>query len=247
MEIANFFWGGELSELEKNCMKSFHRNGFKVKLWSYEDIQLENIETCDANLVMPKKLDLLQELNCKTEEESSLASFSDYFRLKVVSIYGGWWFDADCFCLKDVSEFQLIRKDKRIVSAKIEDKNSPHHIMNGAFWLDEILSKKIIEEYEEFIHNSTKEIKSYGFFGPEFFTNFVYRNNLYDDILPSSAFYAIHWTQSVLMTHPENIDIAIDMTKDSLLTHIWTTPIPANYVDKNNPRKGSFLDMLYSK
>jgi len=247
MEIANFFWDGNLSELEKNCIKSFHRNGFKVKLWSYDNIKLENIESCDANLIMPRVLNLKQELNGKTEEQASIICLSDFFRFKLISMHGGWYFDTDCFCLKDVSEFKSIRQGKPIVSCKIPDVESLLHIMNGAFWVDDFFSKKIFNELEEVVDNSKKEIKSYGFFGAEFLTNFVYRNNLYDYILSSDIFYAINWDESDLMLNPENIEVAIDRTKNSLLTHIWTTPFAEKNIDKNNPPKGSFLDMLYNK
>lgn len=246
MEVANFFWDGELTELEKNCIKSFYSNGFKVKLWSYNNLQLDNVESCDANLVLPRVVNLKQEFAGKTEERAMLASFSDYFRYKVVSMYGGWWFDTDCFCLKNVKQFQLAKQGRMVVSCtQNEDFNSPHHIGCGAFWLEENISKKLISDFEEIVNNLNGEVKSFGFFGPEFFSNFVKNYNLYDDIFPTESFYAIHWDESDLMLRSENIDIALERTKNSLLTHIWTTPFSEKNIDKNNPPLGSFLNYLY--
>lgn len=248
MEVANFFWDGELTELEKNCIKSFHKNGFKVKLWSYDNIQLENVESCDANLVLPREFNLKQEFAGKTETRAMLASFSDYFRYKVVAMFGGWWFDTDCFCLKSVKEFERVKQGKMMVSCmQNNDFNSFHHIGCGAFWLNENISKKLIVEFEEMIENLNGQVKSFGFFGPEFFSKFVKVYNLYDDILPVESFYAIHWDESDLMIYPQNINIALDRTKNSLLTHIWTTPFGKKNIDKNNPIEGSFLDFLYNK
>lgn len=248
MEIANFFWDGQMSELEKNCIRSFYKNGFKVKLWSYDNITLENVESCDANLVLPRDFSLKQEANGKSERNAFLASFSDYFRYKVVSLFGGWWFDTDCFCLKNVEEFKFVKQNRMIVSCKQnEDFNNFHHIGCGAFWMNEIISKKLILEFEEMINNINGETKAFGFFGPEFFTNFVKAHNLYEDILPTKSFYAIHWDESDLMIYPQNTELAINRTKDSLLTHIWTTPFKEKNIDKNNPIAGSFLDILYKK
>lgn len=248
MEIANFFWDGKMSELEKNCIRSFYNNGFKVKLWSYDNIELENVESCDANLVLPRDFKLNQELNGKSENNALLACFSDYFRYKVVSLFGGWWFDTDCFCLKSSEEFSLIKEGRKIISCKQnEDINSHHHIGCGAFWMNEVVSKKLILEFEEMIKDLNGDVKTFGFFGPEFFTNFVKKHNLYNDILPIKSFYAIHWDKTDLIIYPENAHIAIDMTKDSLLTHIYTIHFEKNNVDKNNPIEGSFLDILYKK
>jgi hypothetical protein len=248
MEIANFFWEGELTELEKNCIKSFYNNGFKVKLWSYQDLKLDNVESCDASLVLPRGLDLKQEENGKTEKDASLASFSDYFRYKVVALFGGWWFDADCYCLRNVEEFTAIKEGRKIISCKqTDDINFLHHIGCGAFWVEEELSKQMIYDFEEIIHNLNGEVKTFGFFGPEFFTNFVKKYNRYDDILPVEAFYAIHWNESELMVYPENIHTAFERTKNSLLSHIWTTPFKEKNIDKNNPIEGSFLHALYRR
>ncbi len=248
MEIANFFWDGEMTQLEKNCIKSFYENGFKVKLWSYQNIQLENVESCDANLVLPLEFNLKQEYNGKSESKALLACFSDYFRYKVVSMYGGWWFDTDCYCLKSAEEFYLIKQNKKIVSCKQNnDINNIHHIGCGAFWIEENTSKILISEFEDIVKNLNGEFKSFGFFGPEFFTNFVKKQNLYNDMLSPESFYAIHWDESDLMIYPENIDLAIQRTQNSLLTHIWTTSFPDKNIDKNNPIEGSFLEILYKK
>jgi hypothetical protein len=87
-EIANFFWDGEMTNLEKNCIQSFVNSGFKVKLWSYNNIYLPNVESCDANKVLDRKITLRQNSSIKKEAESNLAAFSDYFRYKVVNLFG---------------------------------------------------------------------------------------------------------------------------------------------------------------
>ena len=33
------------------------------------------------------------------------SSFANIFRLELLNKYGGWWFDADCICIKNVQDF----------------------------------------------------------------------------------------------------------------------------------------------
>lgn len=247
-EIANFFWDGEMSELEINCIKSFVRNGFKVKLWSYNNIKLPNVESCDANMVLPNKRTLKQELNLKSKKQADLAAFSDHFRYKVTSMFGGWWFDTDCFCLKNVSDYREIRKGKRLVSCKQNNNiKHNHHIGCGAFWVDKDVSNILIEEFENEIEKTNGKIKDFGYFGPEFFTNFIKKHGYYDDMLPVKSFYAIHWEKVDLMLYPSKFKKSLEKIKNSFLTHIWTIEFKKKGIDKNNPIKNSLLNFLYNK
>lgn len=247
MEIANFFWQGELSELEKSCLKSFVRNNFKVKLWSYDYIEIPDVEWCDASLVLNKEVKLKQSFLGKSEEGATLAAFSDYFRYKVVSLYGGWWFDADCYCLKNESEFKNLRGINKLIACKQnEDHNDPHHIGTAAFYIDDKTSKELIKIFEEMLTSiNLEEYIRFGFYGPEFFTNFIKNNNLYENTLHHSFFYAIRWFEVDWMLYPQYLEKANEMTKDSYITHIWNTQFHTNGTDKNKPLEYSFLHKLY--
>lgn len=245
--IANFFWDGELTLLEKKCIQSFVTCGFQVKLWSYTNIELPNVESCDANLVLSKDVRLKQELSSKSEEAATLAAFSDYFRYKVVAKFGGWWFDADCFCLKDVSEFVESTKGKNIVAGiQHRDPNHVHHVASGAFWIKQEVANKLVNDFEQMIQSLDNTRKSFGFYGPEFFTKFIKNNGYYKDMLPADAFYAIYWDECDLIVYPEKLTPAAIKTEKSYLVHIWTTPFKQMGIDKNAPIQGSFLSYLYN-
>jgi len=249
MEIANFFWDGEMSNLEKSCIKSFVRNGFKVKLWSYNGFIVEGAKSCDANLVLDKSYmynnDIQQHHDFASIEKCKLAAFSDFFRYKLISEYGGWWFDTDCFCLKDVSEYTKIKSNYDLVSFYEEDDN----IACGVFYLkkDTILSNLIMQEFNHLLEIEKGKVSKWATFGPKFFTNFINKYNLLDGIFDASYCYSIHWNDVDLMLYPQNLENAINATKDSLLTHIWTPTFAEKQIDKNNPIEGSFLHNLYTK
>jgi hypothetical protein len=248
MEIANFFWNGEMSNLEKNCIKSFVRHGFKVKLWSYNGLIVEGAESCDASLILDESYinnnDIKQQHDFISVEKCKIAAFSDIFRFRLIAKYGGWWFDTDCFCLKDVGEFTKIKSNHDLVSF-YEEKGS---IACGVFYLkeDTIFSNLIIEEFNQLLEIEKGKVSKWTTFGPKFFTNFINKYNLLNGIFDTSHCYSIHWNDVDLMLYPQHVENAIDITKDSLLTHIWTGHFSEKQIDKNNPIQGSFLDKLYT-
>lgn len=248
MEIANFFWHGKMSNLEKNCIKSFVRNGFKVKLWSYNGLTIEGAESCDASLILDESYInnnvIKQHHDFASLEKCKMAAFSDFFRYKLISEYGGWWFDTDCFCLKDVSEYTKIKSDYDLVSF-YEETDS---VACGVFYLKKgtIISTLIIEEFNQLLEVEKGKVSKWATFGPKFFTNFINKYNLLDGIFDPSFCYAIHWGGVDLMLYPQHLEEALDITKDSLLTHIWTPTFSEKQIDKNNPIEGSFLHKLYT-
>jgi hypothetical protein len=248
MEIANFFWDGEMSNLEKNCIKSFVRNGFKVKLWSYNGLVVDGTESCDANLILEKSYmsnhNIKQQHDFISIEKCKMAAFSDYFRFKLISEHGGWWFDTDCFCLKNVSEYTKIKSNHDLVSFYEEDDNV---IACGVFYLKKgtILSNLIMQEFNNLLEIEKGKVSKWATFGPKFFTNFINKYNLLDGIFDTSHCYSIHWNDVDLMLYPQHLENAIEITKGSFLTHIWTPTFSEKNIDKNNPIEGSFLHKLY--
>ena len=242
-EIANFFWDGEMTKLEKACIKSFIDHNFDVKLWSYTGLGLDSAESCDANLIVDKQLinHLDQSFRQGELQKARVTAFSDLFRYNLVSKFNGWWFDADCYCLKDESYYKELRKDKKVTSAFIEKGQT---VAVGAFYIDKDLANVLLEDFQSFIESNKQG--EWGVFGPDFFTNFVQKHDLVDDILFKKVFYEIHWSEFHYFTNPELVTTSKQRLKDSYLTHIWNTEFSLRYLDKNNPSKGSLLDELYT-
>lgn len=242
MEIANIFWYGELTKLEKACVKSFVNHGFHVKLWSYDDLQVEGAESCDANLIFPKeKLTSFTStiLNGKELKKARATSFSDMFRYYLINKFGGWWFDADCICLKDAEHFEKLRA-KELTVGYIERVNS--NIANGVLYMDDKTSSLLIEDFEKFI--STNTDRSWEVYGPTYITNFISKYKLDANILPYYLFYAINWNEFDFFINPKLIEVGREMIKHSYITHVWNTEFELRGLDKNNPPAGSLLEEL---
>jgi hypothetical protein len=247
MEVANIFWNGELSTFEKKCIKSYVNNGFKVKLWSYDGIELDGCESCDANLVLGKSyIGKIQQSHPDISiERSNMAAFSDMFRFTLIAKHGGWWFDADCFCLKNQKDYKELRGDKDII-AFIEEIGS---INCAAFYIKENskVSIDILNEFSILYNENIDNVAKWGTFGPIFFTNFINKYGLNDCALDRDLAYAIHWEEFYLFFDATQKEIGHNRIKDSYLTHILNTFMKKHNVNKDEPPIGSLLDYLYQK
>jgi hypothetical protein len=245
MEIANVFWHGELTNLEKISVKSLIKNGFHVKLWSYNNLYIEGAESCDANLV-------LSEAEYHSHEECHMintslkkaraTSYSDMFRYYLANKFEGWWFDADVICLKNVEEFKKLKENK-VVAGFLE--KSGFQINGAVLYINKELSNILLSEFESFMNNKNRD-RSWGSYGPSYFTDFIYKHDLDSDILPYNFFYAIHWNEFHVFTNANFSEQGHQRLKNSYVAHIWNTEFELRNIDKNNPPKGSLLDQLFA-
>src|SRR5208337_392103 len=120
MVKANFFWhGSSLSLYEWACLSSFVKNGFDVRLHSFNlGLQVPDGTTLvDARgLAKPEEVDLRTQGGIK----GCLASFSNIYRYRLLSQEAGWWFDTDVFCLADSEAFLKIQERSPGISVGFE-------------------------------------------------------------------------------------------------------------------------------
>ena len=79
---ANFFWNSsELSLYEYACLKSFEKNEFNVKVYSYNKIKLpQGIKLIDAkNIIDGKEIKKF----IHNGKKGCLAAFADKFRIEL--------------------------------------------------------------------------------------------------------------------------------------------------------------------
>jgi len=247
LEIANFFWEGELSILEKACIKSFINNGFQVKLWSYNNLQFDGAESCDASKVLNydsiASLCYHDDLNGKTKTQSSLAAFSDIIRVALINeVGGGWWFDTDCFCLKTASEFKKLRGNRKLCAGIQNDS----YIANGVLYINEEYSKIYLNDILAFVHSMKDSHKEWGVFGPDFLMNFVNKYEVKKGIFPKERFYEIGWNEFDYFVDPNLCNKAKERLNGSYVCHIYTTSFNTRNLDKNTYYpKGCLLDEFY--
>ena len=98
MNIQSLWIGDQLSAMEQMCIQSFLDHGHEFHLFAYDDIRNVPRGTVvrDARTIMP----LADSKDFRYTEGSSVAAFSDVFRLKLLLENGGIWVDMDVICLK---------------------------------------------------------------------------------------------------------------------------------------------------
>lgn len=86
----------EIGSLQVICIKSFLAKGHEFYLYTYNEICNipEGVVVKDANEILNERF-IFRDLY------DSYATFSDWFRVKLLYDIGGWWVDCDVLCLKE--------------------------------------------------------------------------------------------------------------------------------------------------
>ena len=175
MQIANFFWHGNLSTIEISCISSFIKNDFIVNLWTYTDYidKIPAVNYCDANLVLPKENITKYGQGHK---KANLAAFSDVFRINLLNKYDGWWFDTDCYCLKHSNMFNQYNYNPITIGYQ----NQAAGICAvGAIRLTEpSIKEQLLNKLNTRLYKYNNQLPNWGFIGPELFTSIIDNNGL---------------------------------------------------------------------
>jgi hypothetical protein len=235
--FVSFFWhGAPLSLYEQACMKSFVSRGFEVQLVSYQDDlgQPEGVRLADARQYFPRTL--LQEY-LDAGGSRGVAAFSDVMRYAVLKTHGGWWCDADVFCLRtadewrsrfDGADYVLGREAPEQVNGAVLyfAPGAPH----GARLLERALA-------------AGRKVR-WGAIGPKLLTTYTREAGLADRVQPEQIFYPIGFADDgaadVLL--PERRDSCATRVQPSYAFHLWNEfyrrwGLPKSLL----PPRGSFL------
>jgi mannosyltransferase OCH1-like enzyme len=227
-EVANFFWhGAPLSLYEENCILSFVKNNFTVKLWSFQPLTIPpQVSLCDAREFYQED-DIFK--ITQGGKPQSIAAFSDLFRYKVLEKYGGWWFDTDCICLRDQKDFKNLT-DTREIIVGFESAN----YINGAVlnFVNNDLASKAHSIALEILNKKEYNIK-WGEIGPKLITSLIQDLELSRDVLSEENFYPIHYRQALSILDPAQTQNINERVKESYVYHCWNEILREHSVDKN--------------
>lgn len=233
MEVANFFWhGANFSCYERACLSSFVFHGFKVRLWSYHDLNSPNgIMVCDASSIYPES-DILK--YTQSGKRGSLASFSNFFRYKLLADHDGWWFDTDVLCLKRQSEF--------FPGVDLVFGFQGGGVINGGIL-------KVDNEFSQDLLAKANEVGlakgwnfDWGDAGPHLITALVNARNMAGFAQNESVFYPLPYSNALDALDPDKVVEVEELCHDSYTYHIWNEILRIKGVSKDlMPPKGSYL------
>ncbi len=238
LDHANFFWMGDLTIYEIANLQSFIKNGFKVIIWTYDknlekNTNLKEVSFKDANLVLNESL--LTKFK-QGRQKSSLSSFSNLFRYELLKKYGGWWFDMDCICVKNIDEFIKLTNNRDFVIGR-ERKN---YTGSSVLYFNDV---KILDELIQEVESISKQ-NEYSFFwgeiGPDLISEIILKNNLMNDTLDENYFYKIS-ADKFHKFFENRTHLMIDI-EDSYILHTWNEMFNRFSISKKRlPPQGSIL------
>jgi len=216
MNKANFFWSGNpLQKRNFASFNSFLAHGWDVTVWTYDtDLPLSpEINVRNASEILdPSRLGTFTYDNCNVNE----VPFSDLFRLYVMQYTDGWWFDTDCFCLRDYSDFDLLTYNRYFVSAwEFSDS-----INNAVLYFN---NKQLLADLITFTENEIEPQMIWGKIGPRCLSKFLFNYDLTYQVLPSWSLYAVAWDDALKGTQDEYIDYMKELCKPSLIYHYYNS------------------------
>lgn len=231
--IQSFWYGNTISTIEKLSIASFLKNGHEVDIYCYNPIQNlpSGVNLKDANRIIPKEKVFL-------DSSGGIASFSDWFRYKMLYEVGGWWVDLDIICLRPFA----IPNDYCFASENFSTnfeigitccviKSPPK-----AEFLKDILD--YIESFENY-----RDIQ-WGEFGPALINYVLKQYDSSEFVMPVHAFCPVDWTDMKRIVN----DVYLTIPIDSYSIHMWNNLWRINKVDKEKVYPpGTVYEMLKLK
>lgn len=130
-----------IGDLQVLCLNSFIKNGVNFYLYTYNYISNvpDGVIVLDANKIIDSSLIF-------KDNKGSYATFSDWFRIKLLYDVGGWWVDCDVLYIKkfDFKAKYVFATESFIINNKLEIRicnavlKMPKHSKVGKNLLDRI-------------------------------------------------------------------------------------------------------------
>jgi hypothetical protein len=214
LSTANFFWNGNFSLYEYACVASFVKNNFKVNVFTFDrNLNLPSGAILrDAGEILPKS-----ELHAYTLSgiKGCMAGFADAFRLHLLKKAGGWWFDADVMCLRDVTAFRQLVTNKPVpISAGFQNRK---YVSNAVLYADD---SHFVDALLTQLKKNGKDV-IWGKNGPELTTKIMTDLGYLNYADPVSTFYPFDGHDLFKIFEPDYKDWCESAFGQSLTMHLW--------------------------
>ena len=234
--LANFgtFFDGELTWMERGCLRSFLRHGHRVTLYSYKPVTglPAGIVAADAATILPQTLCFR---TIGGPHHGGVAAFSDLFRYAMIRATGLTWIDTDVVCLRrDWSKLPLIAawQDAVTVNGAVLGGPRDAALFDRAFAV-------------------AARVGSHGpwaYTGPFLLTALVHQLGLTGQVQPERTFYPIAYGDAVrFLLAPMPDAKRIDWPQESLTVHLWNEMLRLSGWDKRGgPPEHSLLKLIFA-
>jgi hypothetical protein len=242
VEKANFLWvGPQFTRFEEVALRSFIQNGFDVRVWSYDTLELPTgAKPMDARLILPE-----DQVGKYTQggKPNNLAAFSDVFRYTLLAARcGEWWFDIDCICLKGAASFRDLKLGRKLVVGREDE---AHVNCACLSFVDPELAQSLLQEQRRLIESKSEFV--WGEIGPRLLTDWLAKHNLNEQVLPMNVFYPIVSAHIALINDPMCYDLIKSSVESSYVCHLWNEVLVTQLDKRLSPKEGTYLELLFKK
>lgn len=250
-ELASFWVGGPLGDIEIASIKSFLRHGDKITIYSYKPIQLPNgAKSADAATILPGNKIL------RDQKTQSPALHSDLFRYALLAKTDKIWVDLDVIALRSFKEFgewvfgyesndsincAVLRlpKDSKTLQELI--KLTPDTVGIPEFFSQRRRIRYLIRTLGRGLPIDRWK---WAWAGPRALTHALIQTGEIKHALPISAFYSVSYDDVEKFVAPGALPIS-SFPKDSWAIHLWASQLRTVINQEHGGRapRDSFLDL----
>ena len=253
--IGTFWYGPELSKLERACLRSMMQQGHEVTLFVHHEVKgvPTDVQICNAKEITGDRPIVLS--NSKNRTWGSPVLYADQFRYHMIKKTDLLWADTDMFLLKPLQPtngYLFARESEKVISNAILSlpENSPTLADLIEFCEDyypippfqnkkKILKLTLRKKIGFPIHVSRQRR---GVWGPSALTWFLCKNQEDHHALPVVSFHPIQYKGMDSLLAP------VDETRErylrnALSVHLWGSWLRKEMKNHTIP-KGSFLSYI---
>lgn len=235
--MANFgtFFEGELTWMERGCLRSFLRHGHSMSLYSYTPIDdaPAGIACADAATIVPRT-QFFQTVG--GPHDGGVTAFSNLFRYAMIAKTGLTWVDTDIVCLRpDWPELPLLAgfQDAEIINCAVLGGDPALPLFKDAQAIAERVGA----------HGP------FGYTGPYLLTALVQQMGHRAAMMPERVFYPIAYGDAVRFLLPPMPEAKrIDWPSESLTVHLWNEMLRlSGWNKREGPPEDSLLKLIFAE
>lgn len=244
-------WIGELSAVERACMRSVLRQGHTLTLWTYGPVQ-----GVPDGVVKRDAAEILPESSIVRHHSGSVALFANRFRYELIRRGLGTWLDTDVYLLAplDLERAYLMgREEADVIASSILRLPMDCRILRDLlmlfeeeiipFWMP--LSARIASRWRLLVDGRTGiERMPWGSLGPRALTAYARAYGVAGEAHRPAVFYPVNWRQADWIKSPR-LGLEQMISADTVAVHLWNECIKGF---KHLPApEGSFLARLHAE
>ncbi len=234
--MANFgtFFEGELTWMERGCLRSFLRHGHSMTLYSYtplDDVPA-GIIVADAASIVPHDLCFR---TVGGPHHGTITAFSNLFRYAMIRKTGLIWADTDIVCLRpDWPDLPLLAGFQDAVTINCA-------VLGGDPALPLFAEAQAVSEL-------VGPHGPFAYTGPYLLTALVLQMGHRQAMMRERVFYPIAYGDAVRFLLPPMPDARrIDWPAESLTVHLWNEMLRLSGWDKRaGPPQDSLLNLIFA-